>query len=89
MTLLAVFEPEEFQSVILPILNLKIKEKVEILKHLPQFAQLSRKQISIFCAACMEVTARRGQILFEEGESAAYLFILYNGTIEYTKDCNG
>lgn len=56
------------------------------LRTLPLFSELDSHDLGLIAARMREVTVQAGDVLIEQGEMPADIFVLEEGTIEITRD---
>ncbi|MDD5130012.1 MAG: cyclic nucleotide-binding domain-containing protein [Candidatus Omnitrophica bacterium] len=66
------------------------KDKEFIIKGLPFFAGLSKKELSIIDAKSQIIEYRKGQVIYEEGSAPSAFYCILSGRVQiYTKDKTG
>lgn len=61
-------------------------EKVEWIRHVPLFAQCSKRELAQIAGIADEIDLREGKELIREGERGREFFVLLEGSAEVTKD---
>ena len=65
---------------------LRRNQKVELIKRVPLFAALSKRQLEEIASIADEIDLREGKELTTQGRSAREFFVLLEGTADVTKD---
>jgi CRP/FNR family transcriptional regulator, cyclic AMP receptor protein len=65
---------------------LRRNEKVEWIRHVPLFAQCSKRELAQIAGIADEIDLREGKVLIREGERGREFFVLLEGSAEVTKD---
>jgi CRP/FNR family cyclic AMP-dependent transcriptional regulator len=65
---------------------LRRNEKVEWIRHVPLFAQCSKRELAQIAGIADEIDLREGKVLIREGERGREFFVLLEGNAEVTKD---
>jgi CRP/FNR family transcriptional regulator, cyclic AMP receptor protein len=61
-------------------------QKVELIKRVPLFAGLSKKELEQIASIADEIDLREGKELTTQGKSAREFFVLLEGSVDVTKD---
>jgi CRP/FNR family cyclic AMP-dependent transcriptional regulator len=61
-------------------------QKVELIKRVPLFAGLSKKDLEQIASIADEIDLREGKELTTQGKSAREFFVLLEGSVDVTKD---
>ncbi len=56
------------------------------LRGIPFFASLPDGDISVICSICRKTAFKTGEIIFREGDTGNYLFIVHEGSVEIWKN---
>jgi CRP-like cAMP-binding protein len=64
---------------------LRKNAKVELIKRVPLFGELSRKDLNEVAGIADEIDLRDGKVLIREGELGHEFFVLLDGTVEVRK----
>jgi len=65
---------------------LRRNQKVELIKKVPLFAGLSKRELEQIAAIADEIDLREGKELTRQGKSASEFFVLLEGSADVTKD---
>ena len=65
---------------------LRRNQKVELIKQVPLFAGLSKRELEQIAAIADEIDLREGKELTTQGKSAREFFVLLEGSADVTKD---
>jgi len=65
---------------------LRRNQKVELIKRVPLFAGLSKRELEQIAAIADEIDLREGKELTRQGKSAREFFVLLEGSADVTKD---
>jgi CRP/FNR family transcriptional regulator, cyclic AMP receptor protein len=61
-------------------------QKVELIRRVPLFAGLSKKELEQIASIADEIDLREGKELTTQGKSAREFFVLLEGSVDVTKD---
>jgi CRP/FNR family cyclic AMP-dependent transcriptional regulator len=61
-------------------------QKVELIKHVPLFAGLSKRELHEIASLADEIDLREGKVLTQQGKSAREFFVLLEGNADVSKD---
>ena len=65
---------------------LRRNQKVELIKKVPLFAGLSKRELEQIAAIADEIDLREGKELTRQGKAASEFFVLLEGSADVTKD---
>ena len=81
----AVLSKNDFNIVLGQIEKKKLNEKIQFLKNIPFFSQLTKTSLSKLTYQFKEVSMIKNQTLYKEGDPAENFYIIKNGQFEVTK----
>lgn len=81
----AVLSKKDFNKVLGVIEKKKYNEKVQFLRSLPYFSQLTKTSLGKLTYQFTDVPTIRNQVLYREGDSAEYVYIVKSGQYEVKK----
>lgn len=81
----AVLSKQNFNKVLGVIEKKKYNEKVQFLRSLPFFSQLTKTSLGKITYLFTDVATIKNQCLYKEGEPAEFVYIVKNGQYEVTK----
>jgi CRP/FNR family cyclic AMP-dependent transcriptional regulator len=61
-------------------------QKVELIKHVPLFSGLSKRELHEIASLADEIDLREGKVLTQQGKSAREFFVLLEGNADVSKD---
>jgi CRP/FNR family cyclic AMP-dependent transcriptional regulator len=61
-------------------------QKVELIKRVPLFAGLSKRELHEIASLADEIDLREGKVLTQQGKSAREFFVLLEGNADVSKD---
>ena len=82
-TLLAVL-PRHVYRIISQAYERSLNERVEFLRRLPMFKQLTRASLQQICLSLEEASYTKGQVIYAEGSSADLTYFLRTGQVQLT-----
>eukprot|EP00347_Sterkiella_histriomuscorum_P008621 403344394 len=81
----AVLSKKDFNKVLGVIEKKKYNEKVQFLRSLPFFSQLTKTSLGKLTYQFTDISTIRNQVLYKEGDSADYVYIVKGGQFEVIK----
>ncbi|CAI2359767.1 unnamed protein product [Moneuplotes crassus] len=74
-----------YNKVIDRIMKKKTNQKIDLIKQIPYFKDWSKVSLTKFCYDHEYFSYKRKQVVFEEGQSSSYVYIVKEGEFELTK----
>jgi CRP-like cAMP-binding protein len=65
---------------------LRRNQKVELIKRVPLFSQLSRRELQQIAGLADEIDLREGKVMTQEGRAGREFFVLLEGQADVTKN---